>query len=245
MRVGHSTKTSVGDNSARYIGEKGIGFKSVFKVADVVHIASGFYEFKFNRNVRVGMILPIPSLFPVEDRVPDHTQFLLELKHPRDYNDILQELKSIEPDLLLFLRKLDQIHISTHGAGTLYRRTITEFDSRYGGETVNISSGGDTVTHKTYLVHRHTAQWLPPDPRKEGVSSSEVIIAFMVKDEVTPLANTQKVFAFLPIDDFGFRVSICPCTATDTQPHGQSWLMVCCLVSHPCGFHTCRQSRGP
>jgi hypothetical protein len=36
----------------------------VFKVADVVNVASGFYEFKFNRNEPIGMILPILAPFP-------------------------------------------------------------------------------------------------------------------------------------------------------------------------------------
>jgi hypothetical protein len=37
-----STK-KCGDNSAAFIGEKGMGFKSVFKMANVVGITSGFY----------------------------------------------------------------------------------------------------------------------------------------------------------------------------------------------------------
>ena len=209
-RVGQSTKASVVGNQNGYIGEKGIGFKSVFKVANVVHIASGFYEFKFNRKEKIGMILPILSPFPVADRVADHTQFLLELNHASDYVDLQKELMSIEPDLLLFLRNLGQIRISTHGSSQLYRRKTTKSDLTYGGETVNISSLGDKVTHKTYVVHRHTAQRLPPDSRRGGVTSSEIIIAFKVKDEVTPIATTQNVFAFLPIDNFGFRVSACP-----------------------------------
>lgn len=46
-RIGKSTKKAAGGRKG-YIGEKGIGFKSVFKVADVVRVASGCYEFKFN-----------------------------------------------------------------------------------------------------------------------------------------------------------------------------------------------------
>ncbi|RYP75521.1 hypothetical protein DL771_002406 [Monosporascus sp. 5C6A] len=85
-RVGQSTKNSTASGQKGYIGEKGIGFKSVFKVADVVHIASGSYEFKLDRNEPIGMILPIPSHFPSADRIADHTQFLLQLKHKNDYS---------------------------------------------------------------------------------------------------------------------------------------------------------------
>lgn len=65
-RVSRSTKKTIADGSKGYISEKGIGFKSVFKVADVVHIARSFYEFKLDRNEPVGMILPILSLSPLE-----------------------------------------------------------------------------------------------------------------------------------------------------------------------------------
>ncbi|KAK2690932.1 hypothetical protein QWA68_010794 [Fusarium oxysporum] len=207
-RVGQSTKAATIDNSKSCIGEKGIGFKSVFKVADVVHVASGFYEFKFDRNARIGMILPITSQFPTADRVADHTQFLLELKSQRDYDVIKEELNSIEPDLLLFLRNLDQVHISTRGLNKRCRHKITRFDPRYKGETVKISVHGDAITSKEYIVHRRLVEKLPPEPQREGVVSSEVVIAFTVDSEATPVFTTQNVFAFLPVDDFGFRFLI-------------------------------------
>ncbi|KAG9504896.1 hypothetical protein J7337_004876 [Fusarium musae] len=206
-RVGQSTKTASINDSKSYIGEKGIGFKSVFKVADVVHVASGLYEFKFDRNTRIGMVLPITSQFPATDRVVDHTQFLLELKSQRDYDIIKKELNSIEPDLLLFLRNLHQVHISTYGSNKVYQRKTTKFDARYKGEAVEISVQSDDITSKEFIVHRHVVEKLPPEPQREGVISSEVVLAFTVDSEANPVANTQKVFAFLPVDDFGFRVS--------------------------------------
>lgn len=56
--VGASIKAGLG-NSTRYIGEKGIGFKSVFKVAHTVWIKSSHYSFKFDRREKLGMIAPI------------------------------------------------------------------------------------------------------------------------------------------------------------------------------------------
>ena len=47
-RIGASTKKEK-ERTKGYIGEKGIGFKSIFKVADTVHISSMGYEFKFDR----------------------------------------------------------------------------------------------------------------------------------------------------------------------------------------------------
>ncbi|KAE9371829.1 hypothetical protein N431DRAFT_559247 [Stipitochalara longipes BDJ] len=64
-RVGQSTK-KCGENATRYVGEKGIGFKSVFKAADVVWISSGPCSFKFDKNKQLGIIAPIWDAFPVE-----------------------------------------------------------------------------------------------------------------------------------------------------------------------------------
>jgi HSP90 family molecular chaperone len=68
-RVGQSTKkvasaSTSNNNATRYVGEKGIGFKSVFKAADVIWIASGEYEFKFDKRRPLGMIAPIWDAFP-------------------------------------------------------------------------------------------------------------------------------------------------------------------------------------
>ncbi|RYP37876.1 hypothetical protein DL767_002748 [Monosporascus sp. MG133] len=207
-RVGQSTKNSTAGGQKGYIGEKGIGFKSVFKVADVVHIASGFYEFKLDRNKPIGMILPIPSSFPPADRIADHTQFLLQLKKNDDYKEIRRDLEDVEPQLLLFLRNLRELHVTTPGAGKVYRLRATKSDDGFGGETATISENSDdggSFKKTKYVVHRHTAQRLPADPRRQGVTTSEVVVAFAVKDQVTPIDTTQMAFAFLPIDNFGFR----------------------------------------
>lgn len=207
-RVGHSTKKSTAGGQKGYIGEKGIGFKSVFKVTDVVHIASGFYEFKLDRNQPIGMILPIPSSFPSADRVANHTQFCLELKY--DFSAILQDLENIEPQLMMFLRKLKTMHISTPSVDKVYHHLTYKNAKTFGGELHLISEEAVTPgTNKTriYVVHRHTVRRVGQDPRREGITTSEVVVAFAVRDIWTPAATFQKIFAFLPVGHFGFRVS--------------------------------------
>jgi HSP90 family molecular chaperone len=54
--INRSTK-SAKKTAGEYIGEKGIGFKSVFKAADVVWISSR--EFKFDQSKFLGMVTPI------------------------------------------------------------------------------------------------------------------------------------------------------------------------------------------
>jgi hypothetical protein len=52
---GRARKIATGSSGQkRYIGEKGTGFKSLFKVGDVVHAMSGSYQFKL-RDQRIGI----------------------------------------------------------------------------------------------------------------------------------------------------------------------------------------------
>lgn len=69
-----SGKTSDGE----YIGEKGIGFKSVFKVADVVWISSRDFTFKFDKTKFLGMVAPVWETFP-EKTQPGCTSIYLQL----------------------------------------------------------------------------------------------------------------------------------------------------------------------
>ncbi|GAB1316803.1 hypothetical protein MFIFM68171_07013 [Madurella fahalii] len=55
--LGRSTKKRPGDATSCF-GEKGIGFKSVFRVADVVWVSSLAYNLKFDSRSQLGMIHP-------------------------------------------------------------------------------------------------------------------------------------------------------------------------------------------
>ncbi|KAB5583473.1 hypothetical protein GE09DRAFT_302763 [Coniochaeta sp. 2T2.1] len=220
MDVGESTKTVAGSSEQRgYIGENGIGFKSVFKVCDVVHVKSGYYEFMLDRNQTIGMILPIPSTFPVAHLYPDHTQFLLEVKHKNYYSEIERELGMVNPELLMFLRKLTRLKITAPGNNKprLLSRLVQESDTDFDGmETITLSTTIGAVDsacapvtmRKKYIVYRHDVRNLPKDKRREGISKSEVTLAFPVANRRTPIVESQKTFAFLPIDDFGFKFLI-------------------------------------
>lgn len=230
--LGKSTKTADGSRAEKgYIGEKGIGFKSVFKVADVVHIRSGNYQFKLDRNRPIGMLLPFLSPFPYADLVPHRTQFLLEVKRREDYIEIEREMGEVKPELLMFLRKLEKLELSAPGnhRSSIFDRLVQESDPDFGGmETVtlstttgNVHSGCDlATTQKRYIVYRHKVQNLPEDDRRNGISKSEISLAFPVADRDTAIAESQDTFAFLPIDNFGFKVSLFLLMTRINRNHG-------------------------
>lgn len=208
--VGQSTKKIVNDGQRGYIGEKGIGFKSVFKVADAVNVVSGYYEFMFQRGAPLGMIVPILATFPEEDRLAGNTQFLLQLKDRKIYENIQVDLNNIEPQLLIFLRNLRGLNVQTQSASAVYLIQKTLSESEFLGETMVLSSNRsiDSLAEKSkYIIERHQTNNMPKEAAREGNTTSQVVLAFPINSEGLPNISRQKAFAFLPIDDFGFTVS--------------------------------------
>ncbi|KAG5656873.1 hypothetical protein KAF25_011042 [Fusarium avenaceum] len=208
--IGDSTKRAISRRQRSYIGQKGIGFKSVFKAADIVKIASGYYEFQFDGRQPMGMVLPTESPFPKEHRLPNHTQFLLMLKDERIHEKIRSNLADIEPELLLFLRNLRHLKIDMDGS---QRACDVHYNISNDilGERITITStqGVDCMSSQSnYIVARSICNDMPENHRRAGVKRTEVTLAFPVDDSNSPTIGRQKAFAFLPIDDFGFKFLI-------------------------------------
>jgi hypothetical protein len=207
--LGKSSKKRPGDLTA-YVGEKGIGFKSVFRVADVVWVSSRAYNFKFDSNTDLGMITPISERFPVT-KLPGWTSFYLQLRKDQDGPKIQQkipaELEGFDARLLLFLQNLRTIKINIAdcdgGVRTcVFSRANTQCN---GDEMINLTQ--DKVT-MSYLIRRYMVTSLPSkERRRSGVKSSETVLAFPIDQNKEPIIAPQQVFAFLPIHDFGFSVS--------------------------------------
>lgn len=184
----------------------GIGFKSVFKVADIVWISSGDYFFKFDKNTQLGMIAPIWADFPVDIK-PGHTSFYLQLSSGYNERELIKELQSLSPQLLIFLRKLRQINVKVVGQGGTWQSTLTRTDGHgSSGETVIHLQQNDTLLR--YIVTTHIAKTLPVEPKRPGVSESEILLAFPLDEGREPKLDPQQVYAFLPIREYGFEVSI-------------------------------------
>ncbi|XP_055961134.1 uncharacterized protein LOC126673391 [Mercurialis annua] len=120
--VGNSTKK--GNRKRGYIGEKGIGFKSVFLISAQPYIFSNGYQIRFNEkpcpDCKLGYIVPewvedIPSLSDIKQiygsssSVPT-TTLILPLK-PDKMNAVKQQLSSIHPEVLLFLSKIKRLSV--------------------------------------------------------------------------------------------------------------------------------------
>lgn len=215
--IGSSSKRGV-DNGTAHIGEKGIGFKSVFKVSDVVYISSGHYSFKFDKRTRLGMITPVWEKFPAE-RLPGFTSLILQISLQYDVQEILRGLKGLDATNLMFLKKLNEMNIrifekdgsraDSLGNGkwetTLKRRErpILDKKSNTDRKEVYISRGQSSTA---YTVFHHSVNQLPIDERRLGVRVSRIQLAFPSTESKELRPGPQKVYAFLPIRDHGFKV---------------------------------------
>ncbi|CAH9053058.1 unnamed protein product [Cuscuta europaea] len=121
--VGRSTKKA--NRKSGYIGEKGIGFKSVFLISARPYIFSNGYQIRFSeepcRHCNVGYIVPEwvdenPILARIKliygsssTRLPT-TTIVLPLKSDK-VKPVKQQLSNIHPELLLFLTKIRQLSV--------------------------------------------------------------------------------------------------------------------------------------
>ncbi|KAF2269756.1 hypothetical protein CC78DRAFT_452837 [Lojkania enalia] len=204
-RIGQSSKTRL-DNTRRYIGEKGIGFKSVFRVSDVVWIQSGYYSFKFDKAERLGMIAPIWTKFPGTLR-PGFTSILLQLSKKCNIKELVQDVMSLDPRLLIFLQKLKRVNITIEESGKFPRKTSLErqdlLDDKTGhGQFITLRHRTIPLSYRTFRVH---VRELPPEPNRPDHTESEILLAFPLEEDGTPRIQSQNVYAFLPIRDYGFK----------------------------------------
>jgi hypothetical protein len=200
--IGGSTKSG-SNKSTGYIGEKGIGFKSVFRVASIVYVSSCNFSFRFDSSRRLGIIAPQWATFPQPTR-PGYTSFYLQLSRGFEEQILINELLSLEPTVLAFLRKLRQINISiTLPNATNITRKL-EIHTEEVNNGLQLQKMRVSFTESQYITKRHRFGGLPKEKKRPGYSSSEILLAFPFEESTK---STYEVYAFLPIRNYGFPVS--------------------------------------
>ena len=231
--VGKTTK----QKEQGYIGEKGIGFKSVFRVTDNPHIFSKGYHFclpEKDEQTGLGYIVPQWVNNPPQELNLSHTYIILPLtKADFGYEKIEEMLQDIEAESTLFLSTLQEIRIKTDT-----------------GDNFTILKDGSTTPEVTILVEDNK-QGLPSSAchdflvcteifekpvdihheKREGIKTREVSIAFPLGENST---GVGKIFAYLPVrSDTGFPFLInadfiLPSSREDIQEvDWNHWLMDC------------------
>ena len=210
-KIGGSTKSTVHG----YIGEKGIGFKSVFKIAKKVHIQSGPFSFSFeytrdSEDSGLGMVTPMD-----EDHLTlpanVQTRMRLTLLDSTNFDERLRELQDMPESLLLFLSKLRTIYVNVysehaHMSQTTYQYSESE-DRRINSvkKTTTINSVS-TEDIKRFQILQKEIRDLPSDPARRLTRDATVVLAFPINAAGTSVIESQQVFAYLPLRWAGFKV---------------------------------------
>ncbi|ORY68490.1 uncharacterized protein BCR38DRAFT_521547 [Pseudomassariella vexata] len=224
--IGKSSKTG----AQGYIGEKGIGFKSVFMAAYKVRIQSGNFSFYFqHRRNDSGMGMISPTWEEPDQQVkPGVTRIALDLHdtgHEADLAElretISKQFQDIEATHLLFLKNLKRIDINhaNEKLETTSSTTYTVHSSNSGTRRTQLRKMCDNGTmHDTYYhVTKHVATSLARNENREysvleetnkAYSTAEVVLAFPMTEESVPITEAQNIFAFLPIRNMGFKFLI-------------------------------------
>ncbi|XP_055006163.1 uncharacterized protein wu:fj29h11 isoform X2 [Boleophthalmus pectinirostris] len=205
--VGRSTK---GKHTYGYIGQKGIGFKSVFKVTDCPEIHSNGFHLRFDKTCGpMGYILPHwtedqRDVSPLLEDISHHswsTKICLPLRSESHQTRNL--FHDVHPSLLLFLHRLRSITIYNQ----LENRHVTMSRKDLSHNVLEVEH---TEGMERWLVIK---SMLTPRKIKDGVEATELALAFQLStkdtgNEVIGQPQKQPVFAYLPLRTFGFRFII-------------------------------------
>jgi hypothetical protein len=211
--VGRSTKA----RQAGYIGQKGIGFKSVFRVTDAPQIHSNGYSVAFDkaRNGDLGYILPewigsealvcalqekgsSANFEPLLDPRMWATVIVLPIREAAR-GGIGAMLDSLSPTLLLFLKRLRRLTVvdSPRGCRRVFERRELERN------IVEVSADGEVARYLT------ATRSIRPDVLRLDVvvESTDIVIAipFPTSGLCPAIPDPQEVFAFLPVRPYGFK----------------------------------------
>ncbi|KAL8701070.1 MAG: hypothetical protein Q9201_005112 [Fulgogasparrea decipioides] len=218
--VANSTKK----HSAGYIGEKGIGFKSVFKIAQEVHIQSGPFSFASSHTREddddgLDMITPY---YKDAEELPHgvRTRMTLTLLDSTKFEERAAEFRDVPDTFLMFLSRLQRLSIELYQPGnaptaTQYSKRETQKKGLYTTFLAKTTRKGDeeSTSEQKYYTMKSELDNLPfdearKDKKGESIDLATVILAFPVDEHDEPVIKQQYTYAFLPLRPVGFKFLI-------------------------------------
>ncbi len=234
--VGKSSKMG----AQGYIGEKGIGFKSVFMAAWKVHIQSGPFSFSFRHrpgDSGMGMISPIWE-DPGESLDLPLTRITLFLHETGDADElararqaIQEQFKGLQETFLLFMKNLGRVHVAFHDEKGEQTSSATYTIERPRAnhailKRTDVAHGATQEQARRFHVTTHEAANLARNENRtyseaeeaaRAYSKSQVTLAFPLTAASVPITEPQELFVFLPVRPVGFKFLIQADFVTDAN----------------------------
>ena len=207
-----STGESSKKGDSQTTGEKGLGFKSVFGIANEVHIQSGKWSFHFKHRRGedgLGMVTPLwtpPSSEPLPPGVVTRFRLSLTNSDPGALGKLMKEFDNLPDTLVFATRKVTRVEIIYEDVlARTQNRTIEREGELLNGqiEICNHIQSDDTDVKTTTMIRTitHEATDMPVEELRDS-SRSSVTLGFQINPEtgypVIP-DRGQHVFAFLPV----------------------------------------------
>ena len=200
--VGESTKQA---RKVESIGEKGIGFKAVFKVSDKPEIHSNGFHFCFDiiKFGNLGMVSP--SWVPESQHRGGAGETVIVLPFQSALAIPIELADQFAPELTLFFRRIRRLKLSDERA-----RISIELHREDAGNistvtrTATTATGSQTETIKFFRQERVVSVGEIADEKRDGVNQTTVVVAVPLDAEGGVDGSVlRKAFAFLPIRDSG------------------------------------------
>jgi HSP90 family molecular chaperone len=213
-----------------YIGEKGIGFKSVFMAAWKVQIQSGAFSFYFTHKTKesgMGMISPIWE--DTNEVLESHlTRITMHLHEEGDADmlamsreAILEQFSEIQATFLLFMKNIRRFCVSVHNEDreqTSYATysidrpqqrpnyaILTKTDVANGLTKEEANYYHVTNYQVTNLAKNENRVYSKDEEANRAYLESQIVLAFPLRKGLIPITKTQNIFAFLLVRLVGFK----------------------------------------
>jgi len=205
----HSTKSKNKFLEVTQTGEKGLGFRSVFRVSDAPEIHSGGFHFCFNTNGTenwhndMGMVVPewIDEPWEFSDHL--RTVFVLPLKiKDIDLQFSRKMFCEVKVEMLMFLRKLRRLTLKDLNRDCAI---VFDFDSNDSRPAVTVrkktfDQGKISEEGLEFELYKHVADMKDVvEKTRASVEESEVKLVFKLNQGEVYSRKDAFVFATLPI----------------------------------------------
>ncbi|KAI1297487.1 hypothetical protein F5Y03DRAFT_386916 [Xylaria venustula] len=234
--IGKSSKAG----AQGYIGEKGIGFKSVFMAAWKVHIQSGVFSFSFKHkkgDLGMGMISPLWE--ETDEELPSPLTRITLLLHDdgdaemrtKTRQSIETQFDELQENLLLFMKNLRKIHVvfcdemSQEISSAIFSienpratHAVLKKTRMSDGTTEESVKHFHVTTHEsTNLDKNENRTYSDTEEKNRAYAKSQVVLAFPLSESQVPIIEPQNLFVFLPVRPVGFKFLIQADFVTDAN----------------------------